>query len=539
MCNFGCNFHDGNICPPGNSNLAYGGCLNSCHASFRKNNRVHWTEVLWKRLIESEGLRYSDNMTAFYSNMTGNGFKGCAYPKSWPFLSHFGSIIWRNRWEVLCRPMVSAGENHTVLLRSDGIAVACGANHDGQCNFPRLDDGMMYTKVSAGSYHSILLRSDGIAVACGMNNHGQCNIPCLEDGMTYTQVSAGGSHTVLLRSDGIAVACGNPAHGRNIPSLDDTMTYTQVSAGQSHTVLLRSDGIAVACGENTHGQCNIPCLEDGMTYTQVSAGDFHTVLLRSDGVAVACGLSTHGACHFPRVEDGMRYTQVSAGANFTVLLRSDGIAVARGLNVQGQCNIPRLDDGMTYTQVLTGRFHSVLLRSDGGAVACGMNNHGQCKMVTPDPGTWYVADAELCGDIVVQLDFACQDDAMLLTCSDLTGEAVVCLSTAPRELAWGIHKRLARELKLPLQRLRVVLPDGLLLASVCRANPGASLGDVAGVGSEKSRPWWWPTNNHFKVGHGVCKFLPGIPGYTALHDFLGGYPMIQTPWWTYLDVKGA
>ena len=200
-----------------------------------KNNRVHWIEVLWKRLIESEGLRYSENMTAFYSNMTGNGSKGCAYPKSWPFLSHFGSIIWRNRWEVLCRPMVSAGENHTVLLRSDGIAVACGANHDGQCNFPRLDDGMLYTKVSAESYHSILLRSDGIAVACGMNKHGQCNIPCLEDGMTYTQVSAGGSHTVLLRSDGIAVACGNPAHGRNIPSLDDTMTYTQVSArSESH-----------------------------------------------------------------------------------------------------------------------------------------------------------------------------------------------------------------------------------------------------------------------------------------------------------------
>ena len=62
-----------------------------------KNNRVHWIEVLWKRLIESEGLRYSENMTAFYSNMTGNGSKGCAYPKSWPFLSHFGSIIWRNR----------------------------------------------------------------------------------------------------------------------------------------------------------------------------------------------------------------------------------------------------------------------------------------------------------------------------------------------------------------------------------------------------------------------------------------------------------
>ena len=52
-----------------------------------------------------------------------------------------------------------------------------------------------------------------------------------------------------------------------------------------------------------------------------------------------------------------------------------------------------------------------------------MNNHGQCNMLTPDPGTWYIAD-ELSGDIVVQLDFACQDDALLLTCFDVAGEAV-------------------------------------------------------------------------------------------------------------------
>ena len=78
---------------------------------------------------------------------------------------------------------------------------------DGQCNIPPLDEGLKYTHVSAGESHTVLLRSDGSAVACGSNYSGECNIPPLNQGLTYTDVSAGLSHTVLLRSDGIAVAC--------------------------------------------------------------------------------------------------------------------------------------------------------------------------------------------------------------------------------------------------------------------------------------------------------------------------------------------
>merc|ERR1711879_518546 len=74
---------------------------------------------------------------------------------------------------------VGAGDFHTVLLRSDGTAVAFGGNHYGQCNIPACPPDMTYTNVAAGNLHTVLLRSDGNVVACGGNAFGQCNIPSL------------------------------------------------------------------------------------------------------------------------------------------------------------------------------------------------------------------------------------------------------------------------------------------------------------------------------------------------------------------------
>ena len=38
----------------------------------------------------------------------------------------------------------AAGDRHTVLLKSDGTAVACGRNASGQCNIPALAEGEAY-----------------------------------------------------------------------------------------------------------------------------------------------------------------------------------------------------------------------------------------------------------------------------------------------------------------------------------------------------------------------------------------------------------
>jgi hypothetical protein len=246
--------------------------------------------------------------------------------------------------------------------------------------------------------------------------------------------------------------------------------------GDSHTVLLRSDGNAVACGNNEDGQCDIPPLDAGMSYTQVSAGGDHTVLLRSDGSAIACGNNLFGQVDIPPLEQGICYTQVSAGMTHTVLLRSDGCAVACGNNIPGQCDIPPLNEGVVYTQVSAGGVFTVFLQSNGVAVASGFNE----DIPSTEAGTCYVGDMPLARDFVVQLDFVHQDGAIKLTCSSpMTGEEVLHLNEGMSDLAWDTHKLLARELNVNLQNLKVVLPDGQLLASTCHATPKATMANVA------------------------------------------------------------
>ena len=52
-------------------------------------------------------------------------------------------------------------------------------------NLPSLDAGISYTQVSAGGLHTVLLRSDRYAVACGFNASEQTNISQLEPGKKY------------------------------------------------------------------------------------------------------------------------------------------------------------------------------------------------------------------------------------------------------------------------------------------------------------------------------------------------------------------
>lgn len=110
------------------------------------------------------------------------------------------------------------------------------AHPQGQCDLPSPGPGAAYRQAEAGEGHTVLLRSDGFAVARGSNRFGQCDLPALRGGgACYVAVAAGGRHTVLLRSDGRAAACGQDASGQcRLPVPEEGVSYCQVARPVSH-----------------------------------------------------------------------------------------------------------------------------------------------------------------------------------------------------------------------------------------------------------------------------------------------------------------
>jgi alpha-tubulin suppressor-like RCC1 family protein len=353
---------------------------------------------------------------------------------------------------------VSAGGAHTLLLTQKGSIVSLGSNRDGQCNLPERADAsdskIEYVQVSAGENHSVALRSDGQLVIAGKRllNGGTEMDAAITDSssassqrtlreLNYTEddlIYDGDFYglpairfTYMWKnvSDALAYKTSDPLNDQlknevstqkvrkscggeiELQATGTSLKYVQVSAGYAHHALLRSDGKAYARGANESGQCDVP---DGRDYVQVSAGGAHTVLLRRDGEVLAVGSDEHGQCSEIKSDNtlssGMphpRCVNVSAGCAHTVLLCSDGTVKAVGCNSHGQCDIPELQPGVKYIQASAGGQHTILLRSDGQALIAGEKGDisipdvaehqtwfswGLTKPVLPD-GVHYVADS--------------------------------------------------------------------------------------------------------------------------------------------------
>lgn len=261
------------------------------------------------------------------------------------------------------RETISAGNSHTVGIKSDGKVVSVGNNNNGQCKVSGWTD---IVAISAGSNHTVGLRSNGTVVAMGSNSNGQCAV---SDWDNIAAVSAGNDFTVGLRSDGTVTAVGNNSYGQC--NVFDWTDIIAISAGNMHTVGLRSDGTVIATGNNDSGQCMVSGWSD---IVAVSSGKMHTVGLCSDGTVRTAGLNTFDCCEVYRWTD---IIAVSAGDTHTVGLRSNGTVVATGRNVEGQCEVSNWSN---IVAVSAGRAHSVGLRSDGSVVAVGYGSSGRCDV---------------------------------------------------------------------------------------------------------------------------------------------------------------
>ena len=175
---------------------------------------------------------------------------------------------------------VSAGDDHTCGVKSDGTVACWGFNGNGEATPP----AGRFTQVSEAD--SVTPAGSRATAPWSAGGQALSDKPRPPPGR-FTQVSAGFFHTCGVKTDGTLACWGSNFVGEANPPVG---LFTQVIAGAAHNCAIKSDGTVACWGDNSFGQATPP----GGRFTQISAGGFHTCGLTSDGTLSCWGDNSLG-----------------------------------------------------------------------------------------------------------------------------------------------------------------------------------------------------------------------------------------------------
>ena len=288
--------------------------------------------------------------------------------------------------------------------------------------------------LSAAEDHTCMLKSNGRAYCWGDNSVGQLGNGSTESSMTavsvsgdlrFKSISVGWDHTCGVTVDNDAYCWGRGRYGRlGNGSVDNSMIPTAVSGGLSfesvnsgmaHTCGLTTDGDAFCWGRNEDGILGNDSIESSPVPVPVSGG--HTFGSINAGSATTCGITTSGDAYCWGASDfgnllgqgdddrDRKFTPslVAGGFNFqpsSISVGLDhvcaistankavcwgrgrygklGIGSGDGLGVMENLRTPReVNGGITFTSISTGVFQTCGIATDGKAYCWGRNGSGQ------------------------------------------------------------------------------------------------------------------------------------------------------------------
>ncbi|RLS87020.1 MAG: hypothetical protein DWI10_10385, partial [Planctomycetota bacterium] len=289
---------------------------------------------------------------------------------------------------------VSAGGDHSVILKSTGEVACFGSNTELQSTVPSnpgTNNALSnIVQTAGGASHTIALKPNVAAgfapVICwGSNTFGQCTVPPILTGATIGQIAAGGRHSLALTGEGNVVCWGDNAAGQCVvPS--SLGIVAAIAGGDAHTMALLGDASVRCWGSNAFGQSAVPATVVGVV--QIAAGARHSAALKSNGTVSCWGDNAAGQCSPPPALTGV--VQLAAGGSHCVALRGDDTVACWGSNAFGQCTSPV---GLgPVAGVAAGRDHTVVrlvigvpltppLTGTGPLPVCwGLNTSGQCTV---------------------------------------------------------------------------------------------------------------------------------------------------------------
>lgn len=311
---------------------------------------------------------------------------------------------------------ISAGTDHSVVVRSDGTLRGWGGDNSGQLGSARklssplpvvVGGATRITTLASGLNYTVGLTQDGAVIGWGDNRAGQLgegtttnlSVPVRAVGITdAVAIAAGYITSYAVRADGTvygwgAGPFGNGSFGRStLPvKVESLAGITAVATGASHTLALASSGTVHAWGYNDSGEVGdgstsprtVPVPVPGLSgVTRIAAGFSHSVALRGDGTVWAWGRNDSGQLGDGTLESRSSPTPVggvtgviaiAAGGSQTLALKSDGTVWSWGNGAPTPQQVP----GLTATAVATSGLHSLALKGDGTVWAWGYNGFGE------------------------------------------------------------------------------------------------------------------------------------------------------------------
>jgi alpha-tubulin suppressor-like RCC1 family protein len=288
---------------------------------------------------------------------------------------------------------ISAGENHTCILKSNGEAYCWGDNSVGQLGNGSTESSMTpvavsgdlrLQSISVGWDHTCGITVDNDAYCWGRGRYGRLGNGSSENSMTPTAVSGG-------------------------------LSFESVNAGLAHTCGITTDGEAFCwgrgedgiLGNNSLASSLIPVpVSGGLAFGSIDAGSATTCGITTNGAAYCWGASDFGSLlgqgdddRSGKIAPGLvagefdfKPGSISVGLDHVCAISTADKAVCWGRGRFGKLGIgsgsgfgvienlmtPRdVKGNISFTSITTGVFQTCGIATDGKAYCWGRNGSGQ------------------------------------------------------------------------------------------------------------------------------------------------------------------